>query len=342
AVSSAQIRGEVYVSGFTQPLEFVQDPSDPTVQYVVEQGGRIRVIRNGALLATDFLDLTLAVTPGGGERGLLGLAFPYDYAVTGRFYVNFTNRPAGDTVIARFRRRSTNPPSADPASRFDLQWAPGQRVITQPFANHNGGHLVFGPDGYLYIGMGDGGSGNDPDHNAQDPHSLLGKMLRIDVSVPDNDPNGYRIPADNPFAVSTQVRREIWALGLRNPWKFSFDFSPAGAGTGALIIGDVGQGAWEEIDYQPAGRGGRNYGWRNREGAHNNVTSAPPAFLPLVDPIFEYTRTVGASITGGYVYRGTALGPQYRGRYFFADFVSQRIWSIALTIDPATGNATAS
>jgi glucose/arabinose dehydrogenase len=287
AAVSAQLRSDIYVSGLTHPLEFVQDPSDPSVQYVVEQAGRIRVVWSGALLATDFLDLTAVVTSGGGERGLLGLAFPYDYAVSGRFYVNFTNNPAGDTVVARFRRRSASPPAADPASRFDLQWSPGQRVIAQPFANHNGGHLAFGPDGYLYIGMGDGGSANDPDHRAQNPQSLLGKLLRIDVGVADSDANGYRIPPDNPFATSTQVRHEIWALGLRNPWKFSFDFSPRGAGSGALVIGDVGQDAWEEIDYQPAGRGGRNYGWRNREGAHDNVTSLPPFSQPLVDPIFE-------------------------------------------------------
>jgi glucose/arabinose dehydrogenase len=339
AIASAQIRAEVYVSNLTLPLEFVQDPSDSSVQYVVQQLGRIRVIRNGALLATDFLDLSAVVTPDGGERGLLGLAFPSDYAATGRFYVNFTNRPAGDTVVARFKRLTSSPPTADPASRFDLQWSPGQRVIAQPFANHNGGHLAFGPDGFLYIGMGDGGSGDDPDHRAQNPQSLLGKMLRIDVSVPDSDPNGYGMPSGNPFATSTQVLHEIWAIGLRNPWKFSFD-SPAAGGTGALIIGDVGQNNWEEVDYQPAGRGARNYGWRNREGAHDNVTSLPPFSLPLTDPILEYNHTVGHSITGGFVYRGTQLPAAFYGRYFYADFVNQRVWSAQLSVNAATGEAT--
>jgi glucose/arabinose dehydrogenase len=339
AIASAQIRADVYVSGLTLPLEFVQDPSNPSIQYVVEQGGRIRTIRNGGLQSDDFLDLSAVVSPGGGEQGLLGLAFPDDYGASGRFYVNFTNRPNGDTVVARFRRLSLDPPTADPASRFDLQWSPGQRVIAQPFANHNGGHLAFGPDGFLYIGMGDGGSGDDPGNRAQNPRSLLGKMLRIDVSVPDSDTNGYRVPASNPFAASTQVLHEIWAIGLRNPWKFSFD-SPAAGGTGALIIGDVGQNDWEEVDYEPAAHGGRNYGWRSREGAHDHVTTLPPFSLPLTDPILEYSHTVGHSITGGFVYRGLLLPRTFVGRYFYADFVDQRVWSAQLSVNPVTGAAT--
>jgi glucose/arabinose dehydrogenase len=199
--------------------------------------------------------------------------------------------------------------------------------------------MAFGPDGYLYIGVGDGGSGNDPPNNAQNMNVLLGKMLRIDVSVPDGHAAGLSIPPDNPFPAGQ--RPEIWDIGVRNPWKWSFD-DPAHGGTGALVIGDVGQGAWEEVDYEAPGRGGNNYGWRNREGAHDNVTSVPPAFQPLVDPIFEYSHAVGASITGGYVYRGTALGSPMRGRYFFADFITHRIWSIALTVNPSTGLATAS
>jgi glucose/arabinose dehydrogenase len=336
----AQLRGDVVVSGLTLPLAFVQDPSAANVQYVVEQGGRIRVVQNGTLLATPFIDLS-AVIAAGGERGLLGLAFAPDYAASGRFYVNFTNT-AGDTVVARFKRSAGNPLVADPSTRFDLRWSTGERVIRQPFANHNGGNLVFGPDGFLYIGMGDGGSGNDPNHFAQTPSSLLGKMLRIDVNVPDGDPEGFNVPPTNPFlgGAVPGARPEIWDFGLRNPFRWSFD-DPSRGGTGALVIGDVGQGAFEEIDYEPAGRGGRNYGWRNREGAHDNVTTLPPAFGPLVEPIFEYTHAAGQSITGGYVYRGQALGAAFRGRYFFADFVAGRVWSIALTIDGA-GNAAAS
>jgi glucose/arabinose dehydrogenase len=333
ATASAQLASRVYASGFLAPVAFVQDPADRSVQFVVEQNGTIRAMRNGAPLPAAFLDLTRAVAAGG-ERGLLGLAFAPD-ASSGRFWVNFTN-PAGDTVVARFRR-SADPLIADADSRFDLRWngAGGAAVIAQPFANHNGGNLAFGPDGFLYIGLGDGGSGNDPAHRAQNPAELLGKMLRIDVNVPDGHPTGYQIPADNPFVRGgpAGVRAEIWAFGLRNPWRYSFD-DPRRGGTGALLIADVGQDRWEEVDYEPANRGGRNYGWRNREGAHTNVTSQPPAFLPLIDPIHEYDHSTGPSITGGFVYRGRALGTAFQGRYFFAD-LSGRVWSLALSIDGA-------
>jgi glucose/arabinose dehydrogenase len=329
------LRAEVYVSGLDMPIEFVQDPSNPNVQYVLEQTGRIRVIRFGTLLPDSFLNLT-AVISNGGERGLLGLAFPPDYASSGRFYVNFTN-PQGHTVVARFKRSAGNPFAADPGSRFDLRWPSGQRFIVQPFENHNGGHLAFGPDGYLYIGMGDGGSGNDPNHNAQNRLTLLGKMLRIDVSVPDSNPVGYAVPSTNPFVSSGFALPEIWSFGLRNPWKFSFD-APALGGTGAMFIGDVGQRTWEEIDYEPAATGGRNYGWRNREGAHANIDLPPAAYGPLQDPIVEYDHLVGNSVIGGYVYRGAALPAAYRGRYFFAD-LRGRVWSVAVT--PSGSSATA-
>ena len=337
ADAAAQIRARVFASGFTNPIAIVQDPADPTVQFVVEQRGRIRVVRDGIVQPSDFLDLSTVVRSGG-EQGLLGLAFPPDTGLTGRFFVNFTNND-GHTVVARFRR--SNPLSADPASRFDLRWngANGAAFIAQPFSNHNGGHLAFGPDGYLYVGMGDGGSGDDPNHLAQDPSSLLGKMLRVDVGVADSHPIGYVIPAGNPFA-GTATRPEIWSFGWRNPWRYTFD-DPSRGGTGAMVAGDVGQNQWEEVDYEPAGRGGRNYGWRNREGAHNNVTSRPPAYTPLVDPIHEYDHTAGASITGGYVYRGASLGATFRGRYFFADFIRSRVWSIALTVN-VSGEAQAS
>ena len=332
------LQARVYVTGLSSPVAFVQDPTSATTQFVVEQGGRIRVVQSGTLLPTDFLDLGGSISSGG-ERGLLGMAISPDYATSGRFYVDFTN-PSGHTVIARFVRSS--PTAADPASRFDLRWPSGLRYIIQPYSNHNAGNLAFGPDGDLYIGMGDGGSGNDPENRAQNPAELLGKMLRIDVNVPDSDPNGYVVPPSNPFVSGgpAGVLREIWSFGLRNPWRYSFDPTSLG-GTGALVIADVGQGAWEEVDYEPAGRGGRNYGWRYREGAHDAVTSIPPAYLPLVDPIHEYSHSVGQSITGGFVYRGSAL-PSMRGRYFFADYVQGRVFSIGLTIDPSTGEATAS
>jgi glucose/arabinose dehydrogenase len=334
----AQLRARVYASGFTSPVAFVQDPTDREVQFVVQQGGRIRLVRAGTVLATDFLNLAGSIVSGG-EQGLLGLAFPPDAAETRRVFLNFTN-PAGHTVVARFRR-SNDAAVGDPATRFDLRWfgASGPAFIQQPFSNHNGGHLVFGPDGFLYIGLGDGGSGDDPAHRAQNPAELLGKMLRIDVGVPDTDPIGYRVPSDNPF-VRGGARPEIWAFGLRNPWRYSFD-DPSRGGTGALVIGDVGQNRWEEVDYEPRGRGGRNYGWRNREGAHDNVTSLPPAFLPLVDPIHEYEHPTGVSVTGGFVYRGAQLGAAFRGRYFFAD-LNGRVFSLALTVDASTGEARAS
>ena len=364
AAQLPSIQSATYVGGLSSPVGMVQDPSDPTVQYVVQQGGLIRVIRNGALQGTNFLNLTSAIA-GGGERGLLGLAFPSDYARTGRFYVNFTRAGDGHTVVARFLRSAGNPLVADPNSRFDFLWpaqpdmatnngcaafaSSPQRAICQPFSNHNGGKIAFGADGYLYIGMGDGGDGGDPQNQAQRPGTLLGKMLRIDVSVPASDTRGYRIPADNPFvgssALAAATPDEVWAFGLRNPWRFTFDPTWLG-GTGAMLIGDVGQGLYEEISYEPARLGGRNYGWRIREGNHDFNAGTTPAFTPLVPAIHEYTDGFGTngstSITGGYVYRGTALGAAFRGRYFYADFISGRIASIALTVDPVTREATAS
>jgi glucose/arabinose dehydrogenase len=338
----AQLTSTVHATGFSSPIAFVQDPTDPAVQLVVQQGGRVRVVRNGVTLATDFLDLRNEVSTGG-ERGLLGLAFAPNYATSGRFFVNFTNT-SGHTVIARFTR-STNPLVADPSSRFDLRWGGpgGPRFISQPYSNHNGGHLAFGPDGFLYIGLGDGGSGNDPEHRAQNPAELLGKMLRIDVNVPDGDATGYQVPPDNPFLDNVPIAAlpEIWSFGLRNPWRYSFD-DPARGGTGALVMGDVGQSTLEEINYEPSASGGRNYGWRNREGDVLNIASPPPAYQPLTDPIHSYNRSTGQSITGGYVYRGRLLGTAYQGRYFFADFVAGRVWSLRLTIDPSTREATAS
>jgi glucose/arabinose dehydrogenase len=328
APAAAQLRASVYVSGLSSPVAFVQDPSNPAIQYVAELGGVVRVVQNGSVLATPFVNLSTQISTGG-ERGLLGLAFPPNYGASGRFYVCFTN-PSGNVVVARMRRSTGNPLVSD-GSRFDFEWPNGQRSITHPLSNHNGGNIGFGPDGYLYVGLGDGGGGNDPDHNAQNPASLLGKMLRLDVSVADSDNEGYNVPPSNPFIGQPGYLTEIWSFGLRNPWRWSFDDVTLG-GTGALVIGDVGQGTREEIDYEPAGAGGRNYGWRNREGTidPNIQPYLPPAFLPLTDPIFDYPRSSGRSVTGGFVYRGSALGAAYRGRYFFADFVDRRVWSIGL------------
>ncbi|MEO8481606.1 MAG: PQQ-dependent sugar dehydrogenase [Acidobacteriota bacterium] len=334
----AQLRATPVVGGLNRPVGFVQHPTEATVQLVIEQGGRVRVVQAGQLQNPDFLDLTGRIAAGG-EQGLLGLAFAPDFRTSGRVFASFTNQ-SGDSVIARFTRLGGDPLRLDPASEFDLRWPGGNRFIAQPFTNHNGGHIAFGADGLLYIGLGDGGSGDDPLNNAQNPLSLLGKMLRLNVAVPASDPEGYDVPATNPFVGRAGVLPEIWSLGLRNPWRWSVD-DPAHGGTGAIVIGDVGQGAWEEVDYEPAGAGGRDYGWRNREGAHNNVTSLAPFVTPLRDPIWEYGRLVGASIIGGFVYRGTGLGSSYVGRYFFADFVSSRVWSVALVVSASTGEATA-
>jgi glucose/arabinose dehydrogenase len=328
----AQLRTAVAASGLTSPVAWVADPIDARAFLVVEQRGTIRRVVDGVVAEDFFLDLRDAISSGG-ERGLLGLAFPPDSAESLRFFVNFTN-PAGDTVVARFRRLADHVDRADPGSRFDLMWPDRRRVIDQPFSNHNGGHLAFGPDGYLYIGMGDGGSGGDPMHLAQSPSSLLGKMLRIDVNVPDDDPRGYRVPEDNPFVDGEPMPAlgEIWAFGLRNPWRFSFDDWTRG-GTAALVIADVGQNAREEVNWEPRGAGGRNYGWRLREGRQTYDTRRPAAYQPLIDPIHDYSRGDGQSITGGFVYRGAALDPMFNGRYFFADFSEGRVWTIGLALD---------
>jgi glucose/arabinose dehydrogenase len=339
AAADAQLRAQTVVANLSQLVAAVADPLQPGVLYAVQQDGLIQAVQGSTVLPTPFLDLRSA-TVSSGERGLLGMAFAPD-AASGRFFVNFTNT-SGDTVVARFRRSASNPLVADPASRFDLRWPNGSRVISQPFTNHNGGNLVFGPDGYLYIGLGDGGSGNDPNNNAQNPNSLLGKMLRIDVNVADSDAAGYRVPPDNPFlgGVPIAALGEIWAFGLRNPWRYSFD-NPALGGTGALFIGDVGQNSREEIDVAPAGRGGQNYGWRIREGtiATPGVPPTPPAFTPLTEPLGDYGRSMGVTVVGGYVYRGRALGPDFFGRYFFADEGNGHVWSVAWTLDPGSGRA---
>jgi glucose/arabinose dehydrogenase len=328
--ASAQLQLVPYVSGLNLPVGFVQDPGNPSIQYVVEQGGRIRTVVNGTLLATPFLDVSSLVSCCG-EQGLLGLAFPPDYATSLRFYINYTNA-AGNTVVARYLRSASNPLSADAASGFPMRWGGVSTEIFQPFANHNGGHIAFGPDGYLYIGMGDGGSANDPGNNAQNRASLLGKMLRIDVNVALSNPNGYVVPPSNPwFGNSIGVLPEIWAGGLRNPWKFSFD-PPALGGLGALIIGDVGQNNWEEVDYEGPGCSGRNYGWRDFEGNHvnpNPLNPAPVQSLPgsVFGPMLEYPHPTGFSVIGGVVYRGAALRPSYWGRYFYGD-LNGRVWSV--------------
>jgi glucose/arabinose dehydrogenase len=285
------------VAMLEEPVALAVRPGDPAL-YIAEKGGRVVAIRDGTVDPTPVLDVSREVSLGG-EQGLLGLAFSPD---GGSLYVNFTDVD-GDTRVVSYAMTDGR---ADPSSRREVLF------VDQPYSNHNGGNLVFGPDGYLYIGLGDGGSGGDPHGNAQSLGTLLGKMLRIDPRPTDGTP--YRIPADNPFVTTPGARPEIWAYGLRNPWRYSFDRA-----TGDLWIGDVGQSAWEEVDRQPASStGGENYGWNVWEGSHPYLAdgSAPGA----IDPVFDYSHSDGGCVvTGGFVYRGAAI-PDLVGTYVFADF----------------------
>ena len=288
-------------SGLSAPV-FLTQPLDDGRIFVVEQPGRIRVIRNGALQTTPFLDITSRVLSGG-ERGLLSVAFHPNYATNHFFYVYFTTQTNGDIRIERFTTTS-NPEVADPASsKLILTTAHSSQ------ANHNGGLLSFGPDGMLYAGLGDGGGGGDPFGNGQNFNALLGSLLRLDVDH--GDP--YAIPASNPFVGQANHRGEIWAKGLRNPWRYAFD-----ATTGLLYIADVGQGAHEEVDVVQANQGGLNYGWNIMEGAScYNASTCNQTGLTL--PIIDYGHNGPCSITGGYVYRGSAI-PEIRGHYFYSDY----------------------
>ena len=315
AYSQTPLAVDTVCSGLVNPLFVTFAPADSARIFILEQPGRIRVVRNDTLLSRSFLDIDSIVGSTGSEQGLLGLCFHPDYQSNGFFYVNYTNN-SGNTIVARYSV-STNPDSANANSQFNII------NIAQPFSNHNGGMIAFSPlDGYLYIGMGDGGSANDPGNRAQNKLNLLGKMLRLDV----DGGSPYAIPADNPFVGNAAYLPEIWALGLRNPWRFSFDRA-----TGDLYTGDVGQGTYEEIDFQAgASGGGENYGWRLKEGDHCFIPSTGcDTIVGQSDPITEYTHggtPFRCSITGGYVYRGCAI-PDLQGHYFYADYCSAQIWS---------------
>ncbi len=301
------------VGTFVSPVYLISPPGDSARLFVVEQAGRVRIVRNNTTLARAFLDLRGRIRSGG-EEGLLSLAFHPAYATNGRFYVYFTNS-GGNIRVVRYNVATTDADSADEATADTVLKVahPGQ-------SNHNGGQLQFGPDGMLYAGTGDGGGGGDPDGNGQNKHALLGKLLRLDVS----GASGYAIPADNPFATDTSGAPEVWAYGLRNPWRFSFDRQ-----TGDLYIADVGQGAWEEVNVAltTAARGrGANYGWDIMEGAH--CFPSDPCTNPGVLPFVEYSHAGGAcSISGGYVYRGSRL-PQITGHYFYADYCTGEVTSV--------------
>jgi glucose/arabinose dehydrogenase len=303
------------VQGLARPVYATSAGDGSGRLFVVEQGGKVWIVRDGQKSTAPFLDISALVSAsakGGGysEQGLLGIAFDPKFSENGRFFVNYTD-VNGNTMIARYTVSADNPDAADPnsAATFLTQ--------DQPFPNHNGGDLQFGPDGYLYIGLGDGGSGGDPQGNGQNLGTWLGKMLRIDVSSGDS----YTVPDDNPFVGTSGAKPEIWAYGFRNPWRFSFDKT-----TGDLYIGDVGQNQWEEIDFQPAGdKGGENYGWNIYEGSH--PYSGAPAPADMVLPIAEYPHNQGIAVTGGYVYRGSAI-PDLAGVYLYSDYGTGTVWSL--------------
>jgi glucose/arabinose dehydrogenase len=303
-------------AGLTRPL-YVADAGDaPGRLYVVEQDGRIMVVEGGAVRPEPFLDLSALVTAGN-EQGLLSVAFAPDYATSGRLFVDYTD-VNGDTAIVRYQRDASGT-RADPASARVLL------TIDQPASNHNGGPLLFGRDGRLYVGTGDGGGSPE---NGQRTDTLLGKLLRLDVSG-----DGYAAPPDNPFLADKAVRPEIWAVGLRNPWRFSFDRE-----TGDLWIGDVGGGAWEEIDFQPAAsRGGENYGWARMEGP--DCYGGPCDPTDFVLPITAYRHGEGdCTVIGGYVYRGAAI-PELEGTYLFGDYCSARFWGFDAAAAASSGTA---
>jgi len=307
---------ELVAAGLSSPVYLTAPRGDPRL-FIVEQEGTIRIIEGGVVRPQPFLDIRARVQSGG-ERGLLGLAFHPAYGANGWFYVNYTDTNC-DTRIERYQV-TADPYVADPASA-ELVLA-----IAQPFANHNGGMMAFGPDHALYIATGDGGGSGDPDGNAQDLSSLLGKILRLDVDTQ----LPYAIPADNPFRNVTGARGEIWAYGLRNPWRFSFDFE-----ADRLFIADVGQNSWEEINVVPASRAGANYGWNIMEGRHCfGASSCNTADLTL--PVLEYPNgDEGCSVTGGYVYRGEAI-PEIRGHYFYSDFCGGWIRSFRVSGNTVT------
>ena len=302
-------------TGFQEPVYVThagEDSSGASRLFIVEKGGRIFLVENSVVQPTPFLDITDRVGSEGSEQGLLSVAFPPDFTASGLFYVDYTDQ-RGDTVVARYQLLAGESRQADSNSEQKIL------QIEQPAANHNGGQLQFGPDGYLYIGMGDGGRAGDPWGNAQNPDVLLGKLLRISVTGTET----YTVPGDNPFLGRPDARPEIWALGVRNPWRFAFDRA-----TGDLYIADVGQNQYEEVDFQPAASpGGENYGWDLMEASHCFEPPAGCDTSGLVLPVAEYDHTQGCSITGGYIYRGTRY-PQMAGVYFFGDFCSGNIWGL--------------
>jgi glucose/arabinose dehydrogenase len=301
---------------FSTPIDLQSPKSGDSRLFIAEQSGKIYAFRDRGSVSTKelYLDLSGVVSQGGDEVGLLGFTFHPSYKDNGYLYVNYTvSSPSLRTVIARYQRGATNSLVADPDSGFEIL------SFSQPYSNHNGGQIAFGRDGYLYIASGDGGSAGDPDGNGQDLGVLLGKILRINVDETSGELN-YSIPSSNPFVGVSGAREEIYAYGLRNPWRFSFDST-----TGKLWAGDVGQDSREEINII---RKGGNYGWNIREGKDCFSESLGCSKTGKIDPIFDYSHSVGQSVTGGYVYRGRRFS-SLRGKYVFADFVTGKVWALS-------------
>ena len=304
---------ETVADGLQAPLAVTSAGDGSGRIFVVQQGGQVRIVRDGALVAKPFLDIAARITSGG-ERGLLGLAFHPNFPTDPRLFVDYTDAK-GDTQVSSFTVDPATPDAADPKSEVKILH------VAQPYANHNGGAVAFGPDGFLYVSLGDGGSGGDPQDNGQSLKTMLGKILRIDI---DHQAAGkpYAIPPDNPFAATADALPEIFLYGLRNPWRMSFDRT-----TGDLWIGDVGQNAWEEVDVARAGTSGQNYGWNTMEANHCFQPSSDCIRKGLTLPVVEYSHDAGCTVIGGNVYRGTAQAA-LSGGYVFGDYCSGTLWAI--------------
>lgn len=319
----------VIATGFNQPMQYIPNSADTHLAYVLERPGRIRVLVDDALQPAPVLDISSVVITDE-ECGLQGMVLAPDFKTSRAFYLQYNTRDDGvvHTRVTRFTMSDdglTASPSGSPVFYVD-----------QPYTNHKGGTIQIGGDGLLYLALGDGGAGNDPGNRAQDPQSLLGKVLRIDPSgddLTDDANNNYRIPKDNPFVGTSGVRGEIWDFGMRNPFRWTVD-----AKTKALILADVGQDHYEELDYEPAGKGGRNYGWRVEEGLHPSGNDGPQFSQNLTAPFLEYDHSVGHSIIGGYVDRTSTLGLE--DRYLFADYVDNHLWSIPIPLSAGEATAT--
>lgn len=308
--------------GLSGPVLVKAAPGSPDRLYIVERTGTVRIRDNGQLLSAPFIDVT-SLTVSGGEQGLLGLAFHPGYAQNGRFFLHYTEVGSEDSVVQEFQRSAADPLVADPVP-VDTTL---RHFTAQP--GHNGGSIEFGPDGYLYIAIGDGGSQNDPECDAQNPTNLLGKVSRVDVDAPP-DADGAPAAPGNPGGTRQ------YHIGLRNPWRMSFDVC-----TGDLYIGDVGQNAYEEIDLVPASSPApANFGWPLREGKHPHTNTCPPDPGPWTEPVVEFNHAIGCSVTGGYVYRGTQI-PWLRGQYVYGDYCSGRIWRVTRTGNTVSSPAVA-